>query len=139
MNSLRPKLEWEEKYSVGVLEIDNQHKKLFEVINEIMDVIGGHFEQEKVNQLINKLLEYKKFHFATEKKYFKEFNYEGAAEHVLEHQKFGEKLASLQEKYKDDLVNFSFALIEFLEDWLINHLMNEDQKYKECFASHGLK
>lgn len=136
MNNLRQKLEWEEKYSVGVPEIDKQHQQLFTVVNELIDIIGGHFEQERVSRVIGELLEYKKFHFATEEKYFKEFNYEGAAEHILEHQKFGEKLNKVQAECGDDLIKFSFALIEFVEDWLIDHLMNEDQKYKECFAFH---
>lgn len=139
MIELKPKLEWEEKYSVGVLEIDSQHKKLFAVINELIDIIGGRFEQEAVAKVIGELLEYKKIHFATEEKYFEKFSYEGATEHIKKHQEFGEKLAFVQAEYKDDLINFSFALIEFLEDWLIDHLMNEDQKYKECFAASGLK
>ena len=74
MSSLRPKLEWEEKYSVGVLEIDTQHKKLFATINELIDIIGGHFEQLAINKVVSELLDYKKFHFATEEKYFKEFD-----------------------------------------------------------------
>jgi hemerythrin len=36
-------------------------------------------------------------------------------------------------------IDFAFDLIDFLEDWLINHLLDMDQKYKKCFHDHGLK
>ena len=139
MIQVRSKLEWNEEYSVGVLEIDNQHKQLFTIINELIEIVGCHFNQDDVIKIIDSLIEYKKIHFATEERYFKEFNFSGAEEHILEHKKFETDLAKIREDNKDDLCCFVFALIEFMEDWLVSHLMTMDQKYKECFKSHGLK
>ena len=75
----------------------------------------------------------------TEEKYFKEFNYAGADEHIAKHKEFSENLAILQKKHEGDTLAFAFALVDFLEDWLINHLMTVDQQYKQCFKEHGLK
>jgi hemerythrin len=139
MNLTRSILEWDEKYSVGVSEIDEQHKKMFAVINNLIETASGKFEKEQLTAIINSLLEYKKFHFETEEKYFKQFNFEGAEEHITEHHKFAEKLASIQEEYGNDLIMLTFELIDFIEDWLIGHLMVMDQKYIACFKKNGLK
>ena len=134
------KLEWEEKYSVGVKELDDQHKQLFAVINELLDAIDSNKTKERIDIIINGLVEYKTFHFDTEEKYFKKFNYKEAEDHIAKHKEFNAKFEALRKKYPNGYtVEFSFELADFLEDWLINHLMTLDQEYKECFASHGLK
>lgn len=133
------KLLWENKYSVGVEEIDNQHKLMFSTINVLLDAINTNTASEHLGQIIDSLIKYKVFHFATEEKYFKEFNYEDAEDHISKHQSFNDKLASLKEKYPEYNIEFAFALVDFLEDWLLDHLMVVDQKYVKCFKEHGLK
>ncbi len=133
------KLEWEEKYSVGVEEIDNQHKRMFVVINELLDAISTKSTEENLGHIIESLIQYKIFHFGTEEKYFKEFNYEETDDHVKKHREFNEKLTEMKAKYPTYTVEFAFELIDFLEDWLIDHLMVVDQKYVKCFHEHGLK
>lgn len=136
---LQKKLEWDEKYSVGVKLIDDQHKTMFNTINELIDSIHTTPTKEKMEGIINQLVQYKKFHFATEERYFKEFNYEKTEEHIEKHHNFNETLSKLQEKNSGDILTFAFELVDFLEDWLIGHLMTADQEYKKCFQEHGLK
>ena len=133
------KLEWEERYSVGVEEIDNQHKHMFETINKLLDLISTNTPEENLGSVIDGLIKYKIFHFQTEEKYFKEFNYEGAEEHIQKHREFNDKLLALKAKYSNYTIEFAFELIDFLEDWLINHLLVVDHKYIKCFHEHGLK
>jgi len=78
-------LEWEDKYSVGVVEIDDQHKRMFATINELLDSINNGTTEEHIGNIIESLVKYKIFHFETEEKYFKEFNYDGAEEHISRH------------------------------------------------------
>lgn len=136
---IRKKLEWDNKYSVGVEEIDNQHKLMFKTINELIDAVGTTPTKENIAAIIVQLVQYKKFHFATEEKYFIEFNYEKTAEHVAKHKLFNTRLDEIQKKCGDDIFELAFELVDFLEDWLIEHLMTADQEYKECFKAHGLK
>ncbi len=124
---------------MGVVEIDNQHKRMFAVINELLDAINTSTTSEHLGHIIESLVKYKIFHFETEEKYFRDFNYERAAEHIQKHHEFNTKLTELKGKYPEPTIEFAFDLVDFLEDWLINHLMVVDQKYKKCFAEHGLK
>lgn len=139
MINSQKKLVWKDEYSVNVVEIDNQHKNLFEIINNLIEILNSTPKKEEVADIINKIVEYKIAHFGTEEKYFNLFNYEGSAKHIDSHKKFNEKLQEVQASYKEDTIGFAFALVNFLEDWLINHLMYMDQEYKKCFNEHGLK
>ncbi|MDD2766955.1 MAG: bacteriohemerythrin [Candidatus Moranbacteria bacterium] len=139
MNTNRAKLEWNEKYSVGVELIDNQHKVMFATINDLIDAIDATPTKEVLRSIIDKLVEYKRFHFVTEEKYFREFAYAGTEDHIAKHQMFDTMLTKLQEESGDDTIMLAFGLVDFLEDWLVNHLMTADQAYKECFMKHGLK
>ena len=136
---IRRALEWEEKYSVGVEEINNQHKNLFKIINSLLDAIENNSAENNLGTIINGLIDYKIFHVATEEKYFKKFNYDGTEAHVARHKQFNDKLNEIKAKYSSYTIEFAYELIDFLEDWLINHLMTMDQKYVKCFHEHGLK
>jgi hemerythrin len=133
------KLEWDEKYSVGVVQLDDQHKRMFATINKLLEAISTNTPEVHLGEIIDELLKYKKFHFATEEEYFREFDYEGAEDHIAKHHDFNNKLMSLKEKYPEPTIEFAFELVDFLEDWLINHLMTVDQQYTKCFKEHGLK
>ncbi|MFZ2152512.1 MAG: bacteriohemerythrin [Microgenomates group bacterium] len=139
MNKIIPRLEWESKYSVGVKVIDDQHQKMFATINSLISTINTMPTKDEVMKIITSLIEYKKFHFATEEKYFTEFNYEGAADHIAQHQEFTKKLSAIQQQAGDDYLLLAFELVDFLEDWLIGHLQTSDRLYIDCFLSHGLK
>ncbi len=132
------KFVWNEKYNI-VKEIDDQHKQLFAIINKLIDEINSTPKQESVNKIITEILDYKNNHFATEEKYFHQFNYAGTEEHEAAHRYFSEQIIKINDKYLGDSVSLAFELIDFLENWLIMHLMTIDQKYKQCFLDHGLR
>lgn len=132
------KLEWDNAYSVGVKELDDQHKLIFDTINELMAFINEKKSEDILGAVIKKLVDYKVLHFQTEEKYFKQFNYINESEHIARHRFFNDELNRLVAKYPKQNIEFAFELVEFLENWLIEHLMTEDQKYKQCFKDNGL-
>lgn len=131
-------LKWEDKYSVGVKIIDEQHKQMFNTINELIKILDTVPTKVQLDELIGRLVVYKKTHFATEEKLFEEFGYELKDEHHAKHMEFNSKLDALIAECGDDSMLLAFKLVDFLEDWLIGHLMNEDQKYVACFREHGV-
>jgi hemerythrin len=130
---------WKEEYSVKMEEIDTQHKRLVQLIFDLNEAIGNQMVRDKLGAILEELVKYADYHFSTEEKYFKQFNYEHAVEHIEEHRKFTEKVLDFRKKYQNNEIEISFALIDFLEDWLINHIMRSDHKYAECFIKNGLK
>lgn len=131
-------LDWKQEYSVKVEEIDNQHKILVSIIADLMTAINEKKIHSQVEDILSRLIEFAEEHFFTEEKYFKKFNYEKAKEHVTEHEKFKETIKDFNKRFEKNEIEISFELIDFLEDWLLDHLLKQDQKYVECFQEHGL-
>lgn len=129
---------WDEKYSVGIDVIDQQHKQFVFIMDKLSTAIGKLEHKEVMSQILNDLDQYVIYHFGTEEKYFREFNYLGAPEHIRAHHDFVERLKDIREKFAKDQLRLSLELISFMSDWLVNHVAEMDRKYTECFNEHGL-
>ena len=132
------KLEWKKEYSVGVEMIDEQHKMFIGIINELYVAIIEKKEKQILDDVFKQLVAYTQFHFQTEERYFDEFHYEGAEEHKMAHKKLCDQIADLQ-KREGSIMENPFELMDFLEDWLVDHIMGMDKKYGPCFNEHGLE
>lgn len=130
---------WKEEYSVGVKEIDDQHKHFIDLLNRICDAVGGNKSLAELEVLFQELAEYAKKHFATEEKYFDKFSYPEAEEHKLKHREMWQDVQDIRNMKDKDAIDFYGSVVYFLIEWLENHLEKEDQKYKECFSAHGLR
>ena len=131
--------EWKEEYSVGVELIDTQHKMFVGILNDLYAAIMAQKEDLILDDIFDQLVKYTEFHFQTEERYFDEFHYEGAEEHKAEHARLCAEIAALREKKEGSLKSNPFELLDFLEAWLIEHIMDMDKKYTTCFHEHGLK
>lgn len=135
--------DWDPKYSVNVKEIDLQHEEILELMRFIYDLILARKPLNEISKNLDALVRHSNSHFLTEEQYFKEFNYDGAREHIDAHNKLRKDVADFLEKIKnqesaDNNYEFLYNLIDFLEDWLIDHLETLDKKYIKCFNDHGL-
>lgn len=131
-------LEWKEEYSLGLQEIDNQHIKLIELINRLYDAFIKRQQSDEVIKVIVELSEYIDVHFSTEEVYFKRFNYAETTEHIKEHHFFIEKVKEFQTQVKENKGRYVFNIINFLQDWLVNHITVTDKKYIECLKKNGV-
>lgn len=132
-------VEWNDKYSVNVEEIDNQHKKLFDILNRLYDSVSTGDSRPELQPILDDLLDYADVHFKTEEKYFDKFNYSESLSHKVEHQEFVEMVLKFKESFLMHALRFNHPIKTFLLDWLLNHIMTEDTKYSDCFNSNGLK
>ena len=134
------KIIWKEEYSVGVIEIDNQHIEFISLINKIYDVIEDGDNKKEACAILDSLADYALYHFETEEELFKKFNYEKASEHMKEHEQFRAKVikwASTCPSSEDRLPILKEAA-DFIGEWLISHILGTDKQYMECFSEHGL-
>lgn len=131
-------MKWNDTYSVGVEEIDNQHKGLVNILNELFDSMSIGKANDVLGKILDQLIRYAQIHFATEEKYFDLFDYEFSDEHKDEHQRFAEEVVAFKKGFDAGSIVMSIEVYRFLKDWLINHMNGEDQKYKQCFQENGL-
>lgn len=129
--------EWKKEFSVNVKILDEQHKELFNALDNLYHSILEGRGKEVLPKTFEQLDKYTTEHFATEEKYFNEFNYEGAADHVAKHTEFKNDVAEIKSKAGDRDFN-ALELLVFLENWFINHILDTDKKYSKTFNKHGL-
>lgn len=135
-----PLFNWTEENSVGVGELDKQHQKLFSIVNNLYDLMTQSKAQEEISGILDELAKYADYHFKTEEKYFEQFNYENKLEHILLHKQYKEKVSQfIRDNNDGGGTVISFDILDFLEDWWLGHINNEDKRYTECFTSHGLR
>lgn len=133
------KIEWDEKYSVNISKIDEDHKKLFQIINKANDAINNKYEPEKISEILNEMTMYALNHFKTEEDYMAKFEYSEYELHKKEHLAFIKKTVDYCKSVMEGNYNIAENLLEFLVQWLTGHIQSTDRKYIECFKKNGLE
>jgi hemerythrin len=130
---------WNEKLSVHVSEMDKQHQKLIQLINELNEAMAQGKGKETVNRTVSGLLNYTKLHFGEEEKLFDRFSYPEKENQKKMHQKFIEKAMEFKKQSETGHLALSIPVMNFLSDWLKNHIQIEDKKYGPFFNQKGIK
>lgn len=133
-----PVFKWENKLSVNIENIDDEHKKLIDMLNEFYDNIISKTNKENVLQLIGKMKDYTIFHFTNEENLLRDHEYPRLDAHIAEHKKFVDKVGEMEQRFNEGKLILSLEVTTFLKDWLINHIMVSDQKYAEYFKKRGI-
>ena len=123
-------IQWSESISVNNSEIDNQHKNLIQLTNNLISNSNAKVNSEIIGETLQKLLKYIKEHFKDEEELLEKCNYPKLEEHKKEHKKFVKKIVGF---CNDVLIGKSAVteeMIYFLVDWLLNHTSIDDQDYK---------
>ncbi|KPV43085.1 bacteriohemerythrin [Alicyclobacillus ferrooxydans] len=121
---------WDEKYSVGNGMIDKQHHSLVDLINQLHDAMKEGKSKEKVKPTLDALLKYTKEHFTYEEQRMQAANYPLFSEHKKQHEGFVAKVESFITDYNSGKAGLNFSIINFLKDWLLNHIAESDKKYR---------
>lgn len=130
--------EWNDSYSVGVRELDAQHKQLIAILSELYDAMQSGKANDIMGQIINKLVNYTKTHFATEEKYMSQYGYPDLAAQQREHKIFTDKVIKFKEDFNSGRISMSASVTSFVKDWLISHISGTDKKYTSFFQSKGV-
>jgi hemerythrin len=132
-------VEWSDKFSVGITSIDNQHKKLVEIVNKLHTAMLAGKGNEILGGIFNELVKYTSEHFATEEMYFKVHKYSQEAIHKKEHEDLVKQALELQKKFAAGGTGVTMSTATFLKDWLGKHILNSDKAYSEFLIGKGVK
>lgn len=129
---------WSDALSVNIKEIDDQHKKLVNMLNELHDAMKSGQGAKITGSVLTGLIQYVGTHFATEEKYMKQHAYPDFIKHKAEHDDLTKKAVDLQKQFQDGKPVLTVELLNFLKNWLSNHIMGTDKKYSPYLNSKGL-
>ncbi|MDA2920205.1 bacteriohemerythrin [Desulfobacterota bacterium AH_259_B03_O07] len=130
---------WNDSMSVNVEEIDKQHQKLVQIINDLHDAMREGKEKEVLGNVLTRLIDYTSYHFSTEEKYFDKFGYPDSDPHKKEHRELLEQVLEFKKEFDEGKVLLTIELMNFLKNWLTNHMQGSDKKYGLFFNEKGLK
>ena len=130
-------LRWTDALSVNINEIDQQHKQLIIMVNELNEAMRKRKAKDVLGEIIDGLINYAATHFATEEKYFDKYDYPATETHKKEHAGFVEKVIEFKLGFDEGRILLSLDVMNFLQEWLLNHIQVSDKKYCFYFAETG--
>ena len=125
-------LVWNSSFETGVNEIDDQHRILVNTLNEASTRLAENSSPEFLEKITRDLLSYALYHFETEETLMKAYGYDEApgseaSRHVDQHRGFSARVVAVREGLKGGVVPDRDELLSFLNNWLVNHILNTDK------------
>ena len=130
--------EWNPQYSVGIASIDAQHQVLFAIGRELYSAMGSGQGKAAVGPVLERLVRYTKTHFEHEEQLLSKNAYPDLQNHKKKHNGFTDRIVQFQEDYAAGRIGVTIELLEFLRDWLVNHIQQEDVAYTPCLKGKAV-
>jgi hemerythrin-like metal-binding protein len=131
-------LNWSDRYSVGVKGIDVQHKGLVDTLNQLHDGMMKGQAATVTGPLLMRLVDYTAKHFADEEKLMAQTKYPALTQHHAHHVELTKQVEEFVGRYDRGEITLNVQLLNFLRDWLANHILKEDKEYGPWLNQHGV-
>jgi hemerythrin len=132
-------IKWNDSFSVNVTKIDQEHQKLFDMINELTAAMKAGQGKDVLGNILDGLIAYTASHFQTEENYFKQVKYPGTIEHKKEHVAFVQKVTEFKKEFDAGRATVSVNVLQFLSKWLQTHIKGADKEYSSFLNEKGIR
>ena len=132
-------IRWEESYSVGVEQMDSDHKKLIQLINNVQTAILYQTDSSFVQEALDELVDYTKTHFQREEELMAANGYPDLEVHKRQHAEMIAKMSEIYGRYLTAPDETLKELLDYLKKWLVNHICGTDQQYGPYLNRKGIK
>lgn len=129
---------WADCYKVNVALLDQQHQKLFDVMNELEKALRVGKGHTVIDTILNELLTYVALHFAAEESLMERYGFPGLSTHRTEHDMFRQKLLTFLEQHRAAKSGVPVELLLFLQNWFKHHLLKTDKLYSKFLNARGV-
>jgi hemerythrin len=134
-----PLIAWADELSVGVAQLDEDHRVLIGIINELYDAMVAERDEATIDGLLAKLKGHAARHFAGEESVMQSCGYRHLEDHKRHHGGLITQLDEFMERYKSKSGGVDqVRLLVFLQGWLINHIKLDDFQFKHFLKKSGL-
>ncbi|MCG6552711.1 MAG: bacteriohemerythrin [Candidatus Magnetominusculus sp. LBB02] len=132
-------IDFDSKLKVDVSDIDNQHKKLVEMVNELHGAMSIGKGAAVLGGILTKLVDYTKEHFAMEEGLIQKYKYDDGNHHKSEHDKLTKQVMDLKKQFSEGKMVVTIDVLNFLKGWLNDHIKDVDKKLAHFLISKGVK
>jgi len=131
-------MQWSSELELHIAEIDRQHQRLVELINQFDDSVQAQHGADMLDKVLNELLDYTQTHFTYEESLLSKHGYPMHPEHKAEHEALAEKVMFMQNMFKEGNPPDSAMLLNFLKIWLKEHILDLDKQYAPFLLEKGV-
>lgn len=132
-------ISWLPAYSVNIPPIDEQHKGLFDLLNQLHDEITiKHSGHAAIGNALEKLIQYTKTHFELEERFLESMQYPEIAKHKAKHAAMTQKAMKLQQEFARGNTDIATEVMNFMLTWLTNHILHSDKRYSAFLKGERL-
>lgn len=132
-------MRWDSSLQLGIGQIDDQHKQLVAMINDLHRAMKRRQTLEIMGGILERLVNYTVYHFGNEEKLFQKHGYPEYEQHKKIHETLVGKVIEFKSKIDRGDSTISMELMDFLKDWLVNHIKGTDKKYVPFLQEKGVK
>lgn len=132
-------MEWNDSLSVGVQQIDNEHKKLVVLVNDLNDSMKNGKSKEVLEIVFSELVDYTIEHFTNEELLMQKVNYSNITVHKREHDELTKKVRVLKDDFISGKMMVSIEVRDFLKNWIVNHIQKTDKLYTKAMNDNAIK
>jgi hemerythrin len=129
---------WKDSYSIGVAEIDGQHRRLFRLADELHSAMNSGKGNTVVEPVLHNLIDYTKTHFAAEERMMQRCNFPEYVAHKAQHDEMTKKVLQLQSHLRAGKGVITIDILQFLSTWLRQHIGGSDRKYVPFVAGKAV-
>ena len=122
-------IQWDESFSVGNLALDNQHKQLFDLVNQLHDAMAKGQAKDVLDRTLARLIDYTAGHFSAEERCMQQAKFPDLAAHRAQHEELTKQVLGFQADFRAGKIALSVHLMSFLRDWLQHHIQESDRRY----------
>jgi len=132
-------LKWNDSYSVGVVVLDDDHKRLINLINQLQTAALYHTSDQYEKECFDALIDYTKTHFQREEQLLEENGYPGLEAHKKQHQAMIDQVGNMVAEYQQNADVTIEKTISYLKKWLIKHINGTDKEYSGFLNERNVK
>lgn len=133
-----PKVTWSADYSINVAEIDEQHQKILELVNDLHSAVESCIDKEELRVKLSALVEFTDFHFSTEDRLMKKHGYPGFKGHHREHRQLIGHLKELAKAVSKGKRPTFYSDYDVSTDWALTHIRDYDSGLGVFLNSKGV-
>jgi hemerythrin-like metal-binding protein len=131
-----PFLDWNQDFSVGETKLDDQHRQWIGYLNDLHLALQEEHFGDKQQEILDNLVIYTRYHFASEENCLRRVEYPHLAEHHSIHAELTSQLLARQKRITRGQVEDASEFLTWLRSWIVDHILKEDMQFVKCLNRH---
>lgn len=133
-----PIIHWQESYATGIQIVDDQHRQIFQTINQLFDLLQADAPLPQIRDNLDFLIAYAVNHFQTEESFMTESGYPSLSEHIEEHRNLIARIHAIRARFATPEPPTLLELSRMVGEWTSHHIGEVDMGYVGFLKPRGL-